>query len=122
MASMVPRLLIVPALVLTAPAALADAPVIAAFEAVDRDGNGVIDIDEYIAHILAMFDDLDTDDSQDLSHAEIPNVEDARFQMADRDGNGAISVPEAVSERVYETDIVPDGVLSLEEVLAAEQD
>jgi hypothetical protein len=99
-------------------------PVLKAFEAVDADGNGVVDIDEYTSHVVRLFNDLDTDDSQTLSPDELPNVDPARFAGADRDGDGMVSIPEAISERVYvfyTTDTVPDGVLSLEEVLAAER-
>ena len=96
-----------------------------AFEAVDTNGDGVLDIDEFMAHYIKVANDLDTDDSDTLTMDELPSpVNEARFEMADRDGDGEISYPEVISERVYvfySSDTNRDGVLSLEEVLAAEE-
>jgi Ca2+-binding EF-hand superfamily protein len=96
-----------------------------AFEAVDTNGDGVLDIDEFMAHYIRVANDLDTDDSDTLTMDELPSpVDEARFNTADRDGDGEISYPEVISERVYvfySSDTNRDGVLSLEEVLAAEE-
>lgn len=96
-----------------------------AFEAVDTNDDGVLDVDEFMAHYIAVANDLDVDDSDTLTMDELPStIDPARFEMADRDGDGAISYPEVISERVYvfySSDTNRDGVLSLEEVLAAEE-
>ena len=96
-----------------------------AFEAVDTNDDGIVDIDEFMAHYIAIANDLDTDDSDTLTMDELPDsIDPARFEMADRDGDGEISYPEVISERVYvfySSDTNRDGVLSLDEVLAAEE-
>jgi hypothetical protein len=106
-------------------AAQTPAAITQAFEAVDTNDDGVVDIDEFMAHYIAVANDLDTDDSDTLTMDELPDsIDPARFEMADRDGDGEISYPEVISERVYvfySSDTNRDGVLSLDEVLAAEE-
>jgi Ca2+-binding EF-hand superfamily protein len=112
------------ALTVSGAAAQERADIEAAFEAVDANGDGVVDIDEFMAHYIAVANDLDADDSDTLTPDELPNVDPERFALADRDRDGALSYPEVISDRVYvfySSDTNRDGVLSLEEVLAAEE-
>ena len=125
-----PRLTALFAAALLAAPALAqqrmnEAEIAEAFEAADRNDDGVVNVDEYVANVVRLFDGVDGDDDGMLAPADIPQVPDDRFARADRDGDGMISLGEAVAERMilyFDLDTARDGVLTLEEILAHERD
>jgi Ca2+-binding EF-hand superfamily protein len=114
-------LLATPATAQTAPD---EAAISAAFESADVNGDGAVNVDEYVGHVVRMMASVDDDDSDDLTPEEIPNVPEDRFRAVDRDGDGAISAGEGVAERMilfFELDGNRDGVLTLPEIMAHER-
>ena len=101
-----------------------EADIRAAFAAADRNGDGFVDIDEYVGHIILLFGTHDKNGDRYLTPDELPNHDPARFRMADRDGDGRLSLGEGVAAKVieyFEIDRNRDGVLSIEEVLVFER-
>lgn len=95
----------------------------ASFAEADRNDDGYVDIDEFVAHVVTVFGGLDGDRDEHLQMSDVPEVDSAAFAAIDSDGDGRVSLGEAVGERVevfFETDTDDDGRLSLEEVLAVE--
>ena len=124
-----PRLTALIAAALLAAPALAqprmnEAEIAEAFDAADRNSDGAVNVDEYVANVVRLFAGVDEDDDGMLAPADIPQVPDDRFSRADRDGDGMISLGEAVAERMilyFDLDTTRDGVLTLEEILAHER-
>jgi hypothetical protein len=95
-----------------------------AFRAADVNGDGAVNVDEFVAHFIGVFADLDKNRDGKLAFADIPNADAARFRAADRDGDLMLSLGEVVADRIYhffEMDTNRDGVISLEELLAYER-
>jgi hypothetical protein len=112
------------AVAMTAGAALAadEADLRAAFAAADVNGDGVVDVDEYVAYFVAAVRRLDADGDDALAPSDVPDADPARFRAADRDGDGFVSLGEAVAERmiVFFELASDDGVIRLDELLAYE--
>ncbi|TVQ53575.1 MAG: hypothetical protein EA355_13220 [Rhodobacteraceae bacterium] len=94
----------------------------AAFEAADVNGDGVIDVDEYVAYFVAAFQRHDVTGDGFLRPEDLPNVDMERFRAADRDGDGRISLGEAIADRIIVFfDIASeDGVITLDRLVAHE--
>lgn len=109
------------ALLLPAAALAQDLP--AAFAAADVNGDGVLNVDEYVAATLHRVAELDAAGNADgmLSPDEIPGVNLVDFTDADRDGDGLISPAEAAADRLilfFDADANGDGVVNLAELEA----
>jgi Ca2+-binding EF-hand superfamily protein len=94
-------------------------PVAAAFAAADVDGDGLVDVDEYVGYFILVFRSVDADADGAVSPGDLEGVDPAAFARADRDGDGRASLEEAIAERMiifFRADANRDGVLSLEEI------
>ena len=99
-------------------------PVEQAFRDADDNGDGVVNIDEFVAYTVYLFRGYDKNGDRFLVIAEIPNANPVRFKTADRDGDGRLSLGEAVAARVidfFEMDTDRNGVITITEVRAYEQ-
>ena len=106
---------------LAAPGLAAAAEVETAFAAMDADGNGRLDVDEYVAAVVQHFGELDADRDRMLTAAEIGDADPAAFATADRDGDGMLSLGEAVGDRMvrfFDADASRDGMVTLTEINA----
>ncbi|SFI51357.1 EF-hand domain-containing protein [Albimonas pacifica] len=115
-------LLIGAALGLLAPPGLAAAAEVeTAFAAMDANGDGMLDVDEYVAAVVHRFGELDADDDRMLTATEIGEVDRDAFVAADRDGDGELSLGEAVGDRMirfFDADSSRDGTVTLVEINA----
>jgi len=94
-----------------------------AFTAADADGDGYVDVNEYVAHFVGLYASVDDDRDGAVALADVPRVDPARFAAADRDGDGMVSLGEAVAERMilfFDIDANRDGAISLDELTAFE--
>ncbi|MEM1314471.1 MAG: EF-hand domain-containing protein [Pseudomonadota bacterium] len=112
------------ALLAAAPPAAAD-ELAEAFAAADLDGNGYLNVDEYVAAVVLRFGELDADGDGMLSLSEVPDADPDEFAEADRDGDGLLSLGEAVGDRMMRFfdaggDQPPHGVVTLDELRAHE--
>jgi hypothetical protein len=90
-----------------------------AFAAADANGDGVVNVDEYVGYVVGRVDGMAHDPDGRLRPQDVPGVDMARFAAADRDGDGALSVGEVVAERMivfFDADVNRDGVLTLDEL------
>lgn len=106
----------------SAPGVAATERLRAAHAAADVNGDGHIDVDEYVAYFVAAFRRLDTANKGYLTMADFDNVDRARFAAADRDGDGRISLGEAIAERIilFFEIAGDDGTITLDDLLAYE--
>jgi hypothetical protein len=72
----------------------------AAFTRADRNADGVIDIDEYVAYFIEAFRGLDRNGDGFLVLSDFDNPDARRFRAADRDGDGRISLGEGIADRI----------------------
>lgn len=95
----------------------------AAFAAADVNGDGVVDVDEYVGYFVRGFRARDTGNRGYLTMSSLDNPDPARFRQADRDGDGRISLGEAVADRmiVFFEIASDDGTISLDDLLAYEK-
>jgi hypothetical protein len=96
----------------------------AAFEEADSNGDGFINVDEYVAYMVRAFAGLDIDRDGYLAPADVSKTTPERFAQIDRDGDGRISLGEGVAEKMidyFAIDTDEDGVFSFTELLAYEQ-
>ncbi len=96
----------------------------AAFKEADLNGDGILEIDEYVAYMVNLFASLDKDRDGFLVIADIPETPPERFRQYDRNGDNKISLGEGVGFKVvefFDADTNNDGVMSLAELLALEQ-
>lgn len=98
-----------------------NAAIEAAFLEADKNGDGAINVDEYVAHTVVLFEAGGGTDTREIPRSALQDVNAADFSRADRDRNGALSLGEVVAEKMidfFETDTNHDGVLSSTEVVA----
>jgi hypothetical protein len=94
----------------------------AAFAEADRNGDGAIDVDEYVAHSVVLFEAAGGTDTREIPRSALADVSASEFNRADRDRNGRLSLGEVVADKMidfFETDTNHDGVLTPVEVVAA---
>ncbi|SDZ93076.1 hypothetical protein [Rubrimonas cliftonensis] len=99
--------------------------VAAAFADADQNGDGALNVDEYVAHFVSLFGGVDADRDGRVSQADVPQVDPARFGAADANGDGYVSLGEAVAERMglfFDIDSNRDGALSVEEIMVFERE
>jgi Ca2+-binding EF-hand superfamily protein len=95
-----------------------------AFAEADLDGDGNLDIDEYVGYVVRLFTSLDKNRDGFLEPNELPNTTDAKFKEVDRNGDGKISLGEGVGDKVidfFDADTDHNGVMSLAELLDHER-
>lgn len=93
--------------------------VAAAFAEADVDGDGLVDVDEYVGYFILVFRSVDADADGAVSPGDLDDVDRAAFARADRDGDGRASLEETIAERIivfFRADANRDGVLSLDEI------
>ncbi len=103
--------------------AATDDEIAAAFKEADLNGDGVLEIDEYVAYMVNLFASLDKDRDGFLIRADIPETPPERFRLFDRNGDNKISLGEGVGGKViefFDADVNNDGVMSLAELLDIE--
>ena len=97
----------------------------AAFKDADINGDGYVNIDEYVGYIVLQFARLDRNRDGYLATSELPKDHDpARARAADRNGDGRLSLGEIVGDRIvdfFEADTNHDGVITVEELLIYER-
>jgi hypothetical protein len=94
----------------------------AAFAEADRNGDGAINVDEYVAHSVFLFESAGGTDTREIRRGSLSGVSASEFNRADRDRNGGLSLGEVVADKMidfFETDTNHDGVLTVVEVVAA---
>ncbi len=101
-----------------------DEEISAAFQEADLNGDGVLEIDEYVAYMVNLFASLHKDRDGFLIIADIPKTPPEQFRLLDRNGDNKISLGEAVGGKVvefFDADVNNDGVMSLAELLDFER-
>jgi Ca2+-binding EF-hand superfamily protein len=110
-------------------AAYAQQPVVreeivaAAVKAGDKDNDGSIDIDEFVAYEIELFTAADKNRDRFLSPQEA-GAPEALFRAADRNNDGRLSLGEAVASKVidfFEIDANKDGVITVQEIMVYER-
>ena len=100
--------------------AATDEEITSAFNQADLNGDGILEIDEYVAFMVNLFASLDKDRDGFLVIADIPETLPERFRLFDRNGDNKISLGEGVGFKVvefFDADVNNDGVMSLAELL-----
>jgi hypothetical protein len=97
--------------------------VVAALKAGDKDNDGSMDIDEFVAYEIELFTAADKNRDRFLSPQEAA-APDAQFRAADRNTDGKLSLGEAVASKVidfFEIDTNKDGVITVQEIMIYER-
>jgi Ca2+-binding EF-hand superfamily protein len=105
-----------------------EAEIRTAFAAADVNGDGFIDVNEFVAQTIYIFKRVDKDGDGYISIQEWtvynPGVGADRFKMTDRNGDGKISLGEAVAVKMvefFDIDTNRDGVITVDELLVYER-
>jgi len=105
-------------------AAATDDEIATAFKGADLNGDGFLEIDEYVSFMVHLFASLDEDRDGFLIAKDIPDASAERFKLFDRNNDGKISLGEGVGGKVvefFDADTNDDGVMSLAELLDFER-
>ncbi len=89
------------------------------FSEADQNGDGGLDVDEYLAAVVTAFAARDTNGNRLLTAAELPEASRQDLARIDRDGDGRISVGEAAGDRIvrfFDADANNNGLLTLAEL------
>lgn len=112
----------------TALAQTNEAEIRKAFAVADVNGDGYLDVNEYVAQTIYIFRQIDVNRDGSITEQEWavynPGYNVARFKAADRDGDGKISLGEAVAFKMiqfFDVDTNRDGVITIEELLVYER-
>src|SRR5262245_10433661 len=77
-----------------------------AFAEADANGDGVLNLDEYVGHVIYVFKRIDTNGDRVITIEEAiafnPQHNPAMFKAADRNGDGRLSVGEAAAAKVID--------------------
>jgi hypothetical protein len=91
------------------------------FAQTDRNGDGRLNADEYLAAVVMSFAARDNDRNGLLTRAELPEASPGGIARIDRNGDGMISVGEAAGDRIvrfFDADGDRNGLLTLQELRA----
>jgi Ca2+-binding EF-hand superfamily protein len=98
------------------------------FAQADANGDGMLDLDEYVGHTIFLFRQVDVNRDGSVTYQEAvaftPTLTEAAFRAADRNGDGKLSVGEAAAAKVivfFEIDANRDGVITIDELIAHER-
>lgn len=94
-----------------------------AFQQADRNGDGALNLDEYIANSVVLYEQAGGTATKGIARGAIPGLSTAQFNAIDRNRDGRISLGEFVAEKViefFDADTNHDGVLTVTEIIAAE--
>lgn len=94
-----------------------------AFQQADRNGDGALNLDEYIANSIVLYEQAGGTATKGIARGAIPGLTTAQFNAIDRNRDGRISLGEFVAQKVlefFDADTNHDGVLTVTEVIAAE--
>lgn len=89
------------------------------FSEADVNGDGALDVDEFVAAVVTSFVARDTDGDGFLTAAELPEASREAIARIDRNGDGRISFGEAVGDRIvrfFDADTDRNGLLTLAEL------
>ncbi len=99
-----------------------------AFATADVNGDGYLDVNEYVGQVIYIFKAIDANGDGFITVQEWaaynPGYDPARFKAADRNGDGRISLGEAVAVKMiefFDIDTNRDGVITVEELLVYER-
>jgi Ca2+-binding EF-hand superfamily protein len=99
-----------------------------AFSTADVNGDGFIDVNEFVAHVIYIFKQVDKDGDKFISVQEWsvhnPGFNSDRFAGVDRNGDAKLSLGEAVGAKMvefFDIDTNRDGVITIQELLIYER-
>lgn len=105
-----------------------DEPLRKTFAQADVNGDGVLDLDEFVGHTIYLFRQVDANRDGSITIAEAmpatPGMTEAAFRAADRNGDGKLSVGEAAAAKVivfFDVDTDRNGVVTIDELIVHER-
>jgi Ca2+-binding EF-hand superfamily protein len=99
-----------------------------AFADADVNGDGVLNVDEYVGHVVYVFKRIDVNRDGFITFEEAiafsPAHNVAAMKAMDRNGDGKLSLGEVAGAKVidfFEMDTNRDGVITVQELIAYER-